>query len=111
VPAALVQELIDVAVILNALRALRPARERQLQTLAVAMGVKLHTDHLALGGSLDRLRGIADALDDANPAIASALVAEANAIRRRWSCTSATTKEKSIRRSPASCTMVTVSRP
>ena len=80
VPAALVQELIDVAVILNALRALRPAHARHSRTLAVATGIKLHRDHLELGRSLDRLRGIADALDDATPAAASALVAEANAI-------------------------------
>ena len=33
-----------------------------------------------LGGSLDRLRGIADALDDATPTSAPALVAEANGI-------------------------------
>ena len=65
---------------LNALRALRPTHARHSRTLAVATGVKLHRDHLELGRSLDRLRGIADALDDATPAAASALVAEANAI-------------------------------
>ena len=80
VPAALAQELIDVAVILNALRALNPARERRTRTLAVSTGLKLHRDHLALGRSLDRLRTIADALDDATPATASTLIDEANTI-------------------------------
>ncbi len=80
VPAALIQELIDVAVILNALRALSPAGKRMARTLPISAGEELHRDHLALGSSLDRLRTIADALDDAKPTTGPALIAEANAI-------------------------------
>ena len=67
VPAAILQELIDVAVILNALRALKPAGARSAKTMTAAAGRELHHDHLALLRSLDRLRSIVDALDDAVP--------------------------------------------
>ncbi len=80
VPAALVQELIDVGVILNALRALTPAHTRRLATLPIAASRELHRDHQALSYSLDRLRAIADALDDATPESAIELVNEANTI-------------------------------
>ena len=80
VPAALLQELIDVAVILNALRALTPVHKRRSRTLPAATGLELHRDHLTLDRSLDRLRGIADALDDATPESATKLIDEANAI-------------------------------
>jgi heavy metal translocating P-type ATPase len=80
VPAALIQEMIDVAVILNALRALRPAHRRRSRTLPVATGRQLHRDHLTLGRSLDRLRAIADMLDDVTPETAAKLIEEANAI-------------------------------
>jgi heavy metal translocating P-type ATPase len=78
VPAALVQEAIDVAVIFNALRALRPAYGRARRHITVEDGRGLHRDHLALIGNLDRLRGIVDALDDAAPEGAAVLIAEAN---------------------------------
>jgi heavy metal translocating P-type ATPase len=78
VPAAIVQEVIDVAVILNALRALTPAHGRAGRHMTAADGRELHRDHLALIGHLDRLRSIADALDDATPASGAALIAEAN---------------------------------
>src|SRR6516165_1396105 len=68
VAAAIVQELIDVAVILNALRALRPAAPGLHRMLPAAAGRDLHRDHVKLGRCLDRLRSIADALDDATPA-------------------------------------------
>jgi heavy metal translocating P-type ATPase len=79
VPAALIQELIDVAVILNALRALHPAVHRRSGVLPAATGEQLHHDHVTLGHGLDRLRNIADALDD-SPESAIALIDEANTI-------------------------------
>ena len=83
VPAALIQELIDVAVILNALRALRPAVRRRSRVLPAATGQQLRHDHITLGHGLDRLRNIADALDDASPEIAVGLIDEANTIVQR----------------------------
>ena len=80
VAAAIVQEVIDVAVILNALRALRPAASRLRHMIPAATGHVLHRDHVKLGHNLDRLRSIADALDDATPANASGLIEEANTI-------------------------------
>src|SRR5450631_3719600 len=78
VPAALVQEGIDVAVILNALRALRPGRSDAGRMIPAAAGRTLRHDHVTLGRSLDRLRSIADHLDDAAPEAAATLIAEAN---------------------------------
>ncbi len=80
VPAAIVQEVIDVAVILNALRALQPAREHARRIMPAATGRDLHGSHVVLLRNLDRLRSIADALDDANPESAAPLIVEANAI-------------------------------
>jgi soluble P-type ATPase len=80
VPAAIVQEVIDVAVILNALRALQPAREHARRTMPAATGQDLHGSHLALIRNLDRLRSIADALDDATPESAAPWIVEASAI-------------------------------
>lgn len=78
VPAALLQEVIDVAVILNALRALQPAHRRATRTIPGGAGRALHHDHVALGHSLDRLRSIADRLDDASSETAPPLIEEAN---------------------------------
>jgi len=78
VPAALVQEAIDVAVILNALRAASPATARRRRTIPASTGRELRHDHVELGYSLDRLRSIADALDDAAPEAALTLIGEAN---------------------------------
>src|SRR3984893_13852803 len=78
VPAAIVQEVIDVAVILNPLRALTPAFGHAGRHMTVAAGRELHRDHVALIGQLDRLRSIVDALDDATPESGAALIAEAN---------------------------------
>ena len=83
VPAAIVQEIIDVAVILNALRALTPARASVQRTMPAAAGRDLHGKHVALICSLDRLRSIADRLDDATPENATLLIAEANDIVQR----------------------------
>ena len=80
VPAAILQELIDVAVILNALRALKPAGVRSARSMTAEAGRELHHNHLALLRSLDRLRSIVDALDDAGPERAAALIAEANVL-------------------------------
>jgi len=78
VPAAIVQEVIDVAVILNALRALTPGYARAGRHITAEAGRELHRDHLTLISNLDRLRGIVDALDDAAPKQGAALIAEAN---------------------------------
>src|SRR6202795_142985 len=80
VPAAIVQELIDVAVILNALRALTPAYGHAGRSMTAAAGRALHRDHVTLIGNLDRLRSIVDALDDAAPEKGAALIAEANEV-------------------------------
>ena len=80
VPAALLQEVIDVAVILNALRALSPGRGRTARIMPSGEGQALHHDHVALRRSLDRLRSIADRLDDATLETATALIGEANAV-------------------------------
>ncbi|MDN5000319.1 heavy metal translocating P-type ATPase [Bradyrhizobium sp. GCM10027634] len=77
VPAAIVQEIIDVAVILNALRALTPALARGGARISAEQGLALHHDHLALFKDLDRVRRIVDALDDATPESAAALIMEA----------------------------------
>jgi hypothetical protein len=78
VPAAIVQEVIDVAVILNALRALTPGHGHAGRRITAADGRELHRHHLALIGILDRLRSIVDALDDATAENAAALIADAN---------------------------------
>jgi heavy metal translocating P-type ATPase len=80
VPAAIVQEVIDVIVILNALRALRPARRHRRAAIPAETGRALRRDHEALGISLDKLRAIADALDDATLDDAGTLIADANAL-------------------------------
>src|SRR5450432_4112155 len=80
VPAAIVQEVIDVAVILNALRALTPAYGHTGRSMTAAAGQALHRNHLALIGNLDRLRSIVDALDDAAAERAAALITEANRV-------------------------------
>ena len=78
VPAAIVQEAIDVAVILNALRALNPGQGRTGRSMTAAAGRELHRSHLELIGNLDRLRSIVDELDDAGPERAAVMIAEAN---------------------------------
>ena len=80
VPAAIVQEVIDVAVILNALRALTPAYGHAGRHMTAAAGRELHRNHISLIGNLDRLRSIVDTLDDATPQSGAALIAEANKV-------------------------------
>jgi hypothetical protein len=78
VPAAIVQEVIDVAVILNALRALTSAHGNASRRISAEQGLALHHDHQALLRDLDRLRKIVDAIDDATPDTAPALIEEAH---------------------------------
>ena len=80
VAGALTQEAIDVAVILNALRALGPRGARSRAAMPVAAAQDLRQDHERLETSLDRLRQIADALDDADAKTAVEYVTEANRI-------------------------------
>jgi heavy metal translocating P-type ATPase len=80
VPAAIVQEVIDVAVILNALRALAPAYRHAGRSMTAVEGDELRRNHQALFLQLDRLRSIVDALDDAAPQCGAALITEANRI-------------------------------
>jgi|RhiMethySRZTD1v2_1073278.scaffolds.fasta_scaffold84300_2 heavy metal translocating P-type ATPase len=77
---ALTQEAIDVAVILNALRALTPGYKFGRQTMPAATATTLRQDHRRIEPALDRLREVADALDDAEGAAAVALICEANDI-------------------------------
>ncbi|HZR75714.1 heavy metal translocating P-type ATPase [Bradyrhizobium sp.] len=77
---ALTQEVIDVAVILNALRALSPGRANGRRRMPAAKAGSLQADHAQMEPTLDRLREIADALDQAEAASAVALIAEADSI-------------------------------
>ena len=77
---ALTQEAIDVAVILNALRALGPGRAKGRGRMPVAMAGSLQADHAQMEPTLDRLREIADALDQAEAAGAAAMISEADRI-------------------------------
>jgi len=78
VASALTQEAIDVAVILNSLRALKGGRAFGRAVMTPTAARALHEDHKNLEAILDRLREIADALDDAAPAAAVGLLGEAN---------------------------------
>ena len=93
---ALTQEAIDVAVILNALRALTPGRRALRPALSVATATALRHDHEQLEPMLDRLREIADALDDAREAAVALITEATRSSASRWSGTSATTRPRSI---------------
>ena len=80
VAGALTQEAIDVAVILNALRALTPARTFGNTPMPSDTAMALRQEHEHLEAALDRLWEIADALDDANPSAAVTLITEANGL-------------------------------
>jgi heavy metal translocating P-type ATPase len=77
---ALAQEAIDVAVILNALRALNAGHTNGRRTMPAAAANSLEADHATLGPPLDRLREIADALDHAEAAGVVAMISEADRI-------------------------------
>lgn len=83
VAGALTQEAIDVAVILNALRALRTGRRLGRRAMPAATATALRQDHDRMEPGLNRLREIADALDDAEGAPAIALIGEADRIVTR----------------------------
>lgn len=83
VAGALSQEAIDLAVILNALRALTGPIRISAARLDTGLAEALRRDHLSLSEHLDRLRAIADLLDDASPEVALERVREANDIVAR----------------------------
>ena len=76
-PAAVVQEIIDVAVILNALRALSPGRKSSRRKMPEGAGASLRQDHERVEAALDHLREIADALDHSDSDHAAKLIFEA----------------------------------
>ena len=80
VAGALTQEAIDVAVILNALRALAPPPRLAARALPAKMAQTLHHEHEVLQQSLDQLRSIADALDDTCGQETVNLIAKAHTI-------------------------------
>ena len=80
---ALTQEVIDVGVILNALRALTSAHQFGHRKMPAAAAIKLRQDHERMETALDRLREIADALDTAEGAGAVTLISEADEIVSR----------------------------
>ena len=80
VEGALTQEAIDVAVILNALRALGSGRGWRRRSMAPSDAEALRDEHRGVEKSLDRLRDIADALEDASASEGAAMIREANAI-------------------------------
>jgi heavy metal translocating P-type ATPase len=77
---ALTQEVIDIAVILNALRALTPVHKFGHRKMPAAAATTLRQDHERMETALDRLREIADALDTAEGPSAVTLISEANDI-------------------------------
>jgi heavy metal translocating P-type ATPase len=77
---ALAQEAIDVAVILNALRALSSGILPKGRKLPAPAAAALHSSHERLEAPLDRLREIADGLDQASGEAAAVLISEANRI-------------------------------
>jgi soluble P-type ATPase len=83
VAGALTQEAIDVAVILNALRALTPGHRFGRPAMPLATATILRQDHELMESALDRLREIADALDDAAAIEAVRLISEADDIIER----------------------------
>ncbi len=80
IAAALTQEAIDVAVIVNALRALTAKHKSGRRKIPAAAITKLRVDHERMDSALNRLREIADALDEAEAADAVRLILEAREI-------------------------------
>jgi heavy metal translocating P-type ATPase len=77
---ALTQEIIDVAVILNALRALTPPRASHAHKMPASAGTALRLDHQRIETALDHLREIADALDYSDVNGAATLILKADKI-------------------------------
>jgi hypothetical protein len=97
---ALLQEGIDVAVILNALRALRPVAAAPLASGDVALTQRFRAEHQFIRGDIELLRTAADALttDPRAGRAAMARVRQVHALltctrcrRTRRTCRSATT--------------------
>ncbi len=83
VAGALLQEAIDVAAILNALRALAPARGwRQPRFLPAATARHLAAEHQGLTQVLERIEGTADRLDRLGPAEACRELGEVDRLLR-----------------------------
>lgn len=80
VAGALIQEVIDVAVILNALRALGPGHGLAGPRITEGAAMRLLDGHVDLEAGLDRLRQIADDLDEATPVDVVSLIGEASRI-------------------------------
>jgi soluble P-type ATPase len=80
VAGALTQEIIDVAVILNALRALTMGRKSGHPQMSATAGTALRLSHERMEASLDHLREIADALDHPEADQAAKLILEADRI-------------------------------
>jgi heavy metal translocating P-type ATPase len=80
VAGALTQEAIDVAVILNALRALTSGHVFGRRNMPAGVAATLRLAHERMESALDRLREIADALDQAHGADAVTLISEADNI-------------------------------
>jgi soluble P-type ATPase len=80
VAGALLQEAVDVAVILNALRALGPGWHFKRHLLPDRFARELGHEHRLLEIELDQLRSISDALDDASGQQAVELIARAHRI-------------------------------
>jgi heavy metal translocating P-type ATPase len=80
VEGALTQEAIDVAVILNALRALTPGWRPRREGLSGKLARTLSEEHRLLEQELDKLRSISDALDDASGQRAVDLILSAHTI-------------------------------
>ncbi len=74
---ALLQEAIDVAVILNALRALRPGVATRLAPADAALTKRFRDEHEMVHAATDQIRAAADALASAPPAEAMARVRRA----------------------------------
>ena len=80
---ALTQEVIDVAVILNALRALTSGHKLGHRKMPADAAITLRQDHERMEMALDRLREIADRLDTAEGQSAVTLILEADDIVSR----------------------------
>ncbi len=80
VDGALTQEAIDVAVILNAMRALGSGRGWRRSSMKASEAEALRDEHRNVEKSLDRLRDIASGLEDASGRDGVAMIQEANAI-------------------------------
>ena len=77
---ALTQELIDVAVIANALRALTSGHAAGRRKMPAASATTLRSGHEKMESALNRLREIADSLDAATGAESVTLISEADDI-------------------------------